>query len=113
MAAMACVPVCGVGHKDMIKRSQWRFAAGGLLGLALIALFQHRAPPAGPGHGDVSLKGFVVLDGDTVRSPDGITYRLLGFDAPETFQARCAESMPPALRRRLVSNSLSDQAWAG
>ena len=31
---------------------------------------------------------FRVIDGDTI-SVDGSTYRLLGFDTPETFYARC------------------------
>jgi micrococcal nuclease len=35
-----------------------------------------------------SLWGIVAVDGDTVRL-DGKSYRLLGFDAPETFHARC------------------------
>ena len=30
-----------------------------------------------------------VVDGDTVRL-DGVTYRLLGFDTPETFYAQCS-----------------------
>jgi endonuclease YncB( thermonuclease family) len=30
---------------------------------------------------------YEVIDGDTVRAPYGVKYRLLGFDAPETFQA--------------------------
>jgi micrococcal nuclease len=28
-------------------------------------------------------------DGDTIRSPAGIRYRLLGFDAPEIYHAQC------------------------
>ena len=29
-----------------------------------------------------------VIDGDTVESPYGVTYRLLGFDTPEIFSAK-------------------------
>ena len=30
----------------------------------------------------------IVVDGDTIRTPDGVPYRLLGFDTPETHRAR-------------------------
>ncbi|HEY7646628.1 MAG TPA: thermonuclease family protein [Hyphomicrobiales bacterium] len=36
-----------------------------------------------------ALVAFVVVDGDTVKAPYGVTYRLLGFDAPETHFAKC------------------------
>jgi endonuclease YncB( thermonuclease family) len=36
-----------------------------------------------------ALVAFVVVDGDTVKAPYGVTYRLLGFDAPETRFAKC------------------------
>ena len=32
---------------------------------------------------------YEVIDGDTIRAPYGVKYRLMGFDAPETFQAKC------------------------
>ena len=32
---------------------------------------------------------YIVVDGDTIRAPYGVTYRLLGFDTPETFRAKC------------------------
>jgi len=32
---------------------------------------------------------FIVVDGDTIKAPYGVTYRLLGFDAPETHFAKC------------------------
>jgi micrococcal nuclease len=41
-------------------------------------------PPGTQGPG-----AYVVVDGDTIRAPYGVKYRLLGFDAPETFQAKC------------------------
>jgi endonuclease YncB( thermonuclease family) len=32
---------------------------------------------------------FTVIDGDTIKAPYGVTYRLLGFDTPETHFAKC------------------------
>lgn len=32
---------------------------------------------------------FIVVDGDTIKAPYGVTYRLLGFDTPETRFAKC------------------------
>ncbi len=34
----------------------------------------------------------IVVDGDTVKQ-DGVTYRLLNFDTPETFYARCDQEL--------------------
>jgi endonuclease YncB( thermonuclease family) len=36
-----------------------------------------------------ALVTLIVVDGDTVKAPYGVTYRLLGFDAPETHFAKC------------------------
>lgn len=33
--------------------------------------------------------GIVVIDGDTIER-HGVRYRLIGFDAPETFRAQCS-----------------------
>ena len=41
-------------------------------------------PPSIQGTG-----AYEVIDGDTIRAPYGVKYRLMGFDAPETFQAKC------------------------
>jgi micrococcal nuclease len=41
-------------------------------------------PPSAQGAG-----AYEVIDGDTIRAPYGVKYRLMGFDAPETFQAKC------------------------
>ena len=32
---------------------------------------------------------YIVVDGDTIKAPYGVTYRLLGYDTPETRFARC------------------------
>ena len=39
-----------------------------------------------------------VLDGDTMRVADE-TFRLVGFDAPETYRARCRSSVSWAIGR--------------
>jgi micrococcal nuclease len=36
---------------------------------------------------------FIVVDGDTIKSPAGVRYRLVGFDCPETFRAKCDEEL--------------------
>lgn len=42
-------------------------------------------------NGAVALLGVIIVtDGDTVKM-DGVRYRLLGFDTPETFHARCSK----------------------
>lgn len=32
---------------------------------------------------------WIVVDGDTIKAPYGVTYRVLGYDTPETRFARC------------------------
>jgi endonuclease YncB( thermonuclease family) len=36
----------------------------------------------------IELSQVEITDGDTIKV-DGITFRLVGFDAPETYQAKC------------------------
>ncbi len=36
-----------------------------------------------------AIAALIVVDGDTIKAPYGVTYRLLGFDTPETRFARC------------------------
>ncbi|WP_088342610.1 MULTISPECIES: thermonuclease family protein [Rhodomicrobium] len=36
-----------------------------------------------------ALAAYIVVDGDTIKAPYGVTYRLLGFDTPETHFAKC------------------------
>ena len=70
-----------------------------LTALALIARLQQSPPPqAGP-------TAFVVIDGDTIRSPAGIKYRFLGFDAPETFYATCDQELQLGMKAKASSNS--------
>jgi endonuclease YncB( thermonuclease family) len=33
--------------------------------------------------------GYHVVDGDTIHAPFGVKYRLMGFDTPEIFHAKC------------------------
>jgi endonuclease YncB( thermonuclease family) len=37
----------------------------------------------------LAIATFIIVDGDTIKAPFGVTYRLLGFDTPETRFARC------------------------
>jgi micrococcal nuclease len=50
-----------------------------------------------------SPSAFIAIDGDTIKSPAGVKYRLLGFDAPETYLAKCIEELDlgTAAKRRL------------
>jgi micrococcal nuclease len=36
-----------------------------------------------------ALAAFIVVDGDTIKAPFGPTYRILGYDSPETHFAKC------------------------
>lgn len=36
-----------------------------------------------------ALAAYVVVDGDTIKAPFGPTYRILGYDTPETHLAKC------------------------
>ena len=58
--------------------------------LALIAWPQQVSPSPTPmGEGGTGPTAFIVVDADTIRSPVGVKYRLLGSDAPETLYAKC------------------------
>ncbi len=57
-----------------------------IVALAIAWLIWLPAPEAkaqiqGPGQ-------YIVVDGDTIKSPAGVSYRIIGMDTPETFQAR-------------------------
>jgi micrococcal nuclease len=43
---------------------------------------------------------YKVIDGDTIRSPAGVTHRLMGYDAPETYQARCDKELELGLKAK-------------
>jgi endonuclease YncB( thermonuclease family) len=36
-----------------------------------------------------AIAAFIVVDGDTIKAPYGVTYRLMGYDTPETRFAKC------------------------
>jgi micrococcal nuclease len=36
-----------------------------------------------------ALAAYIVVDGDTIKAPFGPTYRILGYDTPETHLAKC------------------------
>jgi hypothetical protein len=71
------------------------------LAMALIAGLAYADP--------LALSDIYVVDGDTIRVA-GETFRLVGFDAPETYRARCpSERGAPAdvpNRRRMISSLL-------
>jgi endonuclease YncB( thermonuclease family) len=77
-----------------------------LLGLALIAYLQRitPVPPAAPPSTGPS--AFIVIDGDTIRSPAGVKYRLMGFDAPETYRAQCPEELAIGLKAKVRMEEL-------
>ena len=69
------------------------FSAIGLADWALSQVSQENRSPS----------AFIAIDGDTIKSPAGVRYRLLGFDAPETYLAKCLEELDKgtAAKRRL------------
>jgi micrococcal nuclease len=46
---------------------------------------------------------WIAVDGDTIKSPAGVTYRIEGLDTPETFRAKCGEerALGEKAKRRL------------
>lgn len=70
-----------------------------MLVAALVATRQ-QGLPAMPGP---SPSAWIAVDGDTIKSPAGVTYRIEGLDTPETFRARCSseKAMGERARRRL------------
>jgi micrococcal nuclease len=68
----------------------------GLAAVMLTAVLAYRLAfdplSAVPDTQTVSVRGpgaYEVVDGDTIRAAYGIKYRLMGYDAPETYQAKC------------------------
>jgi micrococcal nuclease len=37
----------------------------------------------------LAIATYIVVDGDTIKAPYGVTYRLMGYDTPETRSAKC------------------------
>lgn len=52
------------------------------------------------------LVALIVVDGDTVKSPYGVTYRLLGFDTPETHFAKCSSERARGLAAKARLSAL-------
>jgi endonuclease YncB( thermonuclease family) len=67
---------------DVITRAMAKSRSGRLALVTAFIISIADASPLGPGQVE-------VLDGDTIRVA-GETFRLVGFDAPETYRARCS-----------------------
>ncbi len=66
-----------------------------LVCIAVLAMLP--SPQAKPVQGPTLYK---VIDGDTIRSPAGVTYRLKGYDTPETYQAKCDKELELGLKAK-------------
>ncbi len=76
-----------------------------LIASIMLATVVAHAEPIQPGQ-------IRVIDGDTIRTVDA-TYRLVGFDAPETYRARCSSERELGNRatfrlRQLIAGSKSN-----
>jgi micrococcal nuclease len=69
------------------------------------------ADPSAP-QDNRSPSAFVAIDGDTIRSPAGIRYRLLGLDAPETALAQCVEELDLGTKAKRRLQELIDTGAA-
>lgn len=65
-----------------------------------------------PSQDSRSSTAFIAIDGDTIRSPAGVRYRLLGFDAPETGLAKCVEELDLGTRAKRRLQELIDTGGA-
>lgn len=57
-----------------------------------------------------SASQWIAVDGDTIKSPAGVNYRLVGFDAPETFQAKSQRELD---KGRLAKRRLQELMDSG
>jgi endonuclease YncB( thermonuclease family) len=55
---------------------------------------------------------FVAIEGDTIRSPAGVTYRLRGIDAPRTALAQCIAELDAGTKARRRLQALLDTGGA-
>jgi micrococcal nuclease len=53
-----------------------------------------------------SASAWIAIDGDTIRSPAGVTHRIMGMDTPETFQARCNDELALGLMAKMRMEQL-------
>jgi micrococcal nuclease len=67
-----------------------------LIAIAILAL----APQPNSAQPKQGPSLYVVVDGDTIRSPAGVSYRLMGYDTPETFQAKCPAELEAGLKAK-------------
>jgi micrococcal nuclease len=93
-------------RSTMRRRALWRYARPAVLAIALVAglvpvaWLQQVSPSPALRDGGTGPTAFIVVDGDTIRSPAGVKYRLLGFDAPEVFSARCDSELQLGLKAK-------------
>src|ERR1700754_2907932 len=55
-----------------------------------------------------ALAALIVVDGDTIKAPYGPTYRILGYDTPETHFAKCDEERALGLKAKARLEELLD-----
>jgi micrococcal nuclease len=80
-------------------------ALAAILAIAIfIAIFSYSAAsafsPSIPSARPETAASIRVIDGDTVESPYGVKYRLLGFDCPEIFQAKTPQEYALGMRAK-------------
>lgn len=81
----------------------------------IVPFADYQNSPKLPGiapEGEVGAGAYEVIDGDTIRAPYGVKYRLLGFAAPETFQTRCDAELA-LIRRAHRAAERASGVWRG
>lgn len=70
----------------------------------ILAILAYAALP----RSGMSANGLYAVDGDTLRDANGTSYRLLGYDAPETYESKCAAERQRGLAARTRLQALTD-----